>query len=117
MSQTVPLNPGLSATVVLDANGNGTVTIGPTIPGTAWQVSGVGVLVNGGVAVNVPTFTLYNGGPAPGNFLGGSYTGSNDSDTGLAITLTPGQILTGVWSGGDPGASATMSVNGTQTIG
>jgi hypothetical protein len=116
MSQTVPLNPGLSASVVLDVNGNGTVTLGPTIPGTTWNVTAQAVLVNNGVATNVPTFLLYNGAVSPGNLLGGSYTGSNDS-ADFAVTLTPGQILTGVWSGGDAGMLATLSISGTQVIG
>ena len=117
MSATYPLNPGLSAQVTLDGSGNGQVSIGPQIPGVSWTITGVAVLVNNGVATNIPEFFLYNGAAQPGNFLSGSYTGNNDADSELNVILYPGQVLTGVWTGGDPGKTAVLSVTGTQAIG
>lgn len=116
MTRTVPLPPSLSAQTVLSGSGAGTVQIGPTVPGSKWTITGAAVLVNGGVATNVPTFNLYLGGAQAQNFLSGSYTGSNDADSELNVILTPGQVLTGVWAGGDAGKTAVLSLTGTQDI-
>jgi hypothetical protein len=57
MSQAVPLN--VSASVTLNGSGNGQVTLGPGIPGTAWYPSGASVIVSSGNSV--PTLKLYLG--------------------------------------------------------
>lgn len=113
MSHTVPLN--VSVSVVLDGSGNGQVQLGPVIAGVSWQVTGEGVLVQPASTTVVSQFKLYLGAAQPGNFLGGSYTGDNNSAS-IPATLYPGQVLTGVWSGGNPGATATMTLTGTQSI-
>lgn len=113
MSRTVPLN--VSASVVLDGSGNGQVQIGPVIAGVSWKVTAEGVLVQPTSTTVVSQFKLYLGAAQPGNFLGGSYTGDNNSASIPAI-LYPGQVLTGVWSGGNPGATATLTLTGTQAI-
>ena len=113
MSQSVPLQ--VSASVVLDGTGAGQVQLGPQIAGTSWQPAAAGVLVAPVSASVVSLFKLYLGTAQPQNFLGGSYTGDNNS-AGLAVTLHPGQVITGVWTGGNPGATATLTLSGTQTI-
>lgn len=107
-SQVLQLDEGVS--VLLGATGGGTVTIGPKRVGQTWRVRSAGVQV----ATNTlePTAKLYLGGASPSNFLGGSYTGSNDSDNQLDVLLFRGQVLTCVWSGGDVGARATLSLYG-----
>lgn len=110
-----PLN--VSASVVLNASGNGTVTLGPTRPGVSWTPAIVAVTVNPTSATVTSVFMLYNGSAQPGNFIAGSYTGDINS-SGLALPpMFAGQIITGVWSGGNPGATATMTLTGTQSIG
>jgi hypothetical protein len=110
----VPLS--VSASVVLNASGNGAVTLGPARPGTSWTPASCGVLVAPVSTTVVSSFSLYNGAAQPGNFIGGSYTGDSNS-TGLTVSpMFPGQILTGVWEGGNPGATATMTLTGTQSI-
>ena len=113
MSRSVPLT--VSASVVLDGSGGGQVQLGPVVAGVSWQVTAEGVLVQPASSTVVSQFKLYLGGPQPGNFLGGTYTGDNNSAS-IAATLHPGQVLTGVWSGGNPGATATMALTGTQDI-
>jgi hypothetical protein len=98
------------ASTILDANGNGTARIGPRSSRQQWQVNNVAVYTSS--TVNVPTATAYTGTPSPGSSLGGTYDGNNDS-TGVSVTLYPGQQLSVQWLGGDPGASATVSVYGT----
>lgn len=113
MSQSVPLQ--VSGSVVLDGSGGGSVQLGPQIAGTSWQPTAAGVLVAPVSTTVVSNFKLYNGAAQPQNFIGGTYTGDNNS-AGLAVTLYPGQVLTGVWTGGNPGATATLTLSGTQTI-
>ncbi len=96
--------------VVLNAAGFGQVTIGPRRPLQTWRVTTVAVSVTTNVAE--PVFRLFLGNPVPSNLIGGSYSGSNDSDNQLSALLRSGNVLTGTWTGGDPGARATMSIYG-----
>lgn len=114
MSQTVPLSA--SAQVVLNGSGNGSVTLGPQVPGQTWFPSGTSVQVNPTSTTVVSQFKLYNGAAQPANFLGGTYTGDNNSDGLADCTLYCGQFMTGVWAGGNPGATATLVVSGTMSI-
>lgn len=96
-----------SAKTTLDASGNGQVSIaGPGVPVT---ITHTVIVVSS--AVKEPRFLLYVGGISPTQLRDTSYSGSQDvSDT--VHRLQPGQTLIGVWVGGDPGASATMNVDG-----
>lgn len=98
-----------SGSVVLSASGGGTVKIGPGRPGTKWHVKVLAVSTS--TAVAVPEARIYLGEPASGNLLGGTYTGSSDS-TDLDVWIYAGQKLSVVWTGGDSGARATVSVYG-----
>lgn len=112
MPSTIVLNENIQIT--LDGSGNGHVTIGPKNAYQVWAPSSAACNVSSNV--NEPTFRLYLGSGAGGQFLGGTYTGSNDS-TGLnGISLYPGQTLYGVWSGGDAGAVATLAITGTMEV-
>jgi len=114
MSLTVPLS--VSVRVTLDGSGNGQVQIGPTLAGTSWiPPLSVGVLVAPVSTSVVSQFQLFNGAPQATNFIGGTYTGDNNSAV-VGIPLELGMVLTGVWSGGNPGATATMTVSGMQQI-
>jgi len=99
--------------VVLDSSGNGTVKIGPAKASERWRVRTVAVSTS--TAVKVPVASVYTGFLAPGNLLGGTYTGSNDSDD-VDVTLGPGSFLTVAWQGGDAGATATVSVYGDRLV-
>jgi len=89
----------------LDLSGNGAATF--TAPNGTLDVEHVRVTV----ATNVkePTATLF----IDGIEFEGSYSGSNDQ-TDSAFTLTAQQQLSCAWVGGDPGATATMIIRGTQ---
>src|ERR1035438_1913430 len=94
---TIPLN--VYASTVLNGAGTGTVAVmvAPVSDSTISQ------------------FSLYNGAAGAANFLGGTYTGDNNSDD-VGVTLYPGMVLTGVWITGNPGAKATMVVTGMQKV-
>lgn len=95
-------------TVTLDGSGNGVVRVAPKM--ADWEVTRVSISVSS--ATNEPTFKMYENGISEGDFLEGTWTGSlNTSET--RHPLRNGESLLGVWSGGDPGASATMVVRGT----
>jgi hypothetical protein len=112
VSRTVPLNA--SGSVTLNGSGNGQVALGPSLPGTAWYPTGASVIVSS--SGSVPTLKLYLGSVGQSNFIGGSYTGNNDTASVSAITLYPGQVIIAVWAGGDSGATATVVLTGTMTI-
>jgi hypothetical protein len=81
----------------------------------SWQPSTIAV----SVATNVAEAqcNLYLGiGPFPGSLLGATSTGSTGDSTDCSATVWPGQELIAVWTGGDPGSIATMSVFGTKTV-
>lgn len=98
--------------VVLDANGNGTIRLQPSSNRVFWHVTGVSVRTT--TNVKEPTAQVYLGAPG-GNSLGGTYTGSNDSDQILA-DVYPGQFLSVVFSGGDAGATAFAYLYGTVSV-
>lgn len=110
MPTTKPLK-GAYSSVTLDASGAGTVDIlVPTLQ--TWQVFRVAVQVTSNVLE--PTARVYVDSLGPGNFLAGTYSGSNDSSD-ENLTLMPGQHLLCQWTGGDAGAVATLSVFGLVT--
>ena len=105
-----------SASVTLDASGNGTASTGPQV---AEYWDGLSVAVSVATAAAEAGCSLYLGsGLSAGELLGQTATGSSgdtyqEASGDLLVQL--GQKLTAVWKGGDPGALATMSVFGTKT--
>jgi len=113
-SLQVPLS--VSASTVLDVNGNGQVQPGPQLAGVSWSPSNVGIVVTPVSTTVVSTFKVYNGAAQDQNFIGGTYTGDSNSSAISVPDMHPGSVITGVWSGGNPGATATMTLTGTQNI-
>jgi len=105
MGATFPLSE--TATVVLNASGNGTIQMGPNRLGQTWKPSIVAVGTS--TAVKVPIAEVFQGSTS----LGATFSGSNDSNTLTDITVYSGQKLKIVWTGGDVGAVATASLSGT----
>lgn len=101
----------VQARVTLNAAGAGTIKLGPTSTRQTWHVTNAAVSVSS--ATNEPTATLYMSSRA--SQLGGTNTGSNDS-TDLDVTLRGGYIICD-WAGGDAGAIATLSLQGSVHIG
>jgi hypothetical protein len=112
--QTLPFST--SNSVVLDASGNGTVGVGPISSGEVW--SDVSAACH--VATNnlEATCRFYVGtGPTPDNFAGGTSWGSTgDSGFSSGQTAVIGQQVWAVWSNGDAGATAYLSVTGTKQV-
>ncbi len=107
----LPLN--VTASVVLDASGNGTASVGPTAQGETWLAGyTAGVLTQETAITSEAQCRVYCG----GRFIGGTTWGS----TGDASTTTPqlatGQVVEAQWTGGDPGATAVLDVTGTKSV-
>jgi hypothetical protein len=110
---TRPLN--VSVSTILNGPGKGTVSAGPSMPGVEWYPSTVAVTVSPVSTTTISQFALYNGAAGAANFLGGTYTGDQNSDD-ISVVLYPGMVLTGVWTLGNPGAVATMVITGTMKV-
>lgn len=101
-----------SASVTLDSNGNGTVQL--TVPiGVTWNLTVAAVSTS--TAVLNPTCSIYMGPtPTPDNLIDATYTGNQDATGKVAgFPLTKGQSIWAVWTGGDVGAVATLSLFGS----
>ena len=118
-----PLGEDIFASVVLDANGNGTAVVGPKRVREHWQLTFAAVSVTFPTGQTAPTkeaqCSLYQGaGVSPGHLISQTATGSSGDTCGLGgIDLQSGGTLIAVWTGGDAGQTATLSAGGTYTIG
>jgi hypothetical protein len=119
-----------TATVVLDGSGNGTARISPGQPGgpgsgvgagrnsgLLWNVTGISVNVATNVleasAKTYVSYGIQSAGLA--DFQGQTQTASTGDTNTINATLRPGDWITVVWTGGDPGQAATLKVFGTVT--
>lgn len=111
--RTLPLN--VKAYATLSGAGAGTASIGPLSPGEQWSDLTVSV----SVATNTAEATCrtYAGAAAtPGYFCDGTTWGSTGDSTTNVGTVRVGGNVFAVWSGGDAGAKATMTISGTRTV-
>lgn len=109
----LPLNA--KAYVTLDGNGNGTAYTGPLSPGEVW--SGLTVSVSVATNVNEATCSIYGGAAAtPGYFADATTWGSTGDSTTNVGTIRVGGNVFAVWTGGDPGARATVTITGTRQV-
>jgi hypothetical protein len=103
------------AYVTLDGSGNGTASAGPQSPGEQWSdlVASVRVATN----VSEAICSVYAGAAAtPGYFAGATTWGSTgDSTSDLGTVLVGGNVFA-VWTGGDHGARATLTITGTKLV-
>lgn len=99
---------------MLDGSGNGQVVLGPKRVREYWELSYASVQAS--TATTEANCTLYLGiGAVAGRRISGTATGSSGDTCGFANTkLQPGQTVVAVWTGGDPGATATLAVVGTK---
>lgn len=104
-------NLTIGSTVVLDATGSGTVTLGPDNGPANWQVSGGVTQTSRPGRAPIPRVQLYLDVVDPSNSLGVSYDGSYGPFSG-DLTMSRGQHIIAVWTGGQAGDRATMTING-----
>lgn len=112
------------ASGLLDASGNGLAVCGPSGVGNIWTPAQVAVSTS--TSDSTPIAFLYLGpllplaalqalmNTAQVTQLGGTSNGANDSIGLNGVQVPQGQALIVQWLGGDPGATATMTVTGNQ---
>lgn len=118
MGTLLPLSENVS--VKLNAFGDGTAKLGPTGHGTIWEPEVASVRVNGPVT-NEATCQIFVGhDPTADNFVDATATGSTGDSTDNVGTrgahMRTGNFIWAVWSHGDVGAIATLTVTGTVNL-
>ena len=101
-------------TVTLDASGNGSVVLRPGNAHESWTITST-VVRQLTTVVKIPVCQTFVGssGVLGGQAVDTTYTGNNDSSDTL-IEVNEGSFLTVVWTGGDVGSQASVSVRGTR---
>jgi hypothetical protein len=109
---TTPLNQFDNC--ILDASGAGTCMLEPPGGAVVWQIGVAAVQTV--PAVLVPTVKIYMGPSATAPYLvDGTSTGDLDATSLVAaFPLQAGQKIFAVWSGGDVGATGTLSIVGVE---
>jgi hypothetical protein len=104
------------AIVVLDGSGNGTAQLGPQIVKEHWQPGSATVAV--ATNVNEAACALYLGSsPQSSTQLAQTSKGSSGATCALSGDMPSGYKLFAIWTGGDPGSTATLRVTGSRSIG
>lgn len=114
---TLPLSE--SGEVTLDASGNGTVQIGPDGSGETWLPTIASVKCSSNTAE--AACKIYAGHHVSDqNYIDGTLSGSTGDSTGniagIQVAVTRQRYVWAVWTGGDPGAQATLRLSGTKEI-
>ena len=103
--------------VVLDGSGNGTVKIGPLSDREVW--SPAIAFVQASSAGKEAIATVYMGHDTSNSYkVDASFAGSSGDSTARVAgrTVRSGQYVLCTWTGGDPGATAILTVNGTKDV-
>lgn len=106
-----------TATVILDGSGNGYCQLGPLSARETWTLSSVHVICSS--ATNEAVCRIYIGnGVFDSNFIDGTFTGSSGDASSVmdGMTVSVGDAVYAAWTGGDAGATATLSVVGTSVV-
>lgn len=107
---TVQITPQTST--VLDSNGDGSVTLGPTATSQVWTLSVIGVRCATNMQESICQIYL-------NNVLVGTTTwgSTGDADTDISYTLRPGQVIEAVWTGADANTTAYLSFVASYEVG
>lgn len=113
MPEPIRTNLSLGSTVTLSASGAGTISLGPdSARGPAnWHVTGVIVQTNRPGQAPIPRVVVYLDQQSASGTQGLSYDGSF-AQGACDLTLSRGQKLICVWSGGQSGDLASFTVTG-----
>lgn len=104
-----------SAWVTLDANGDGRLELGPDSGPPYWNVTKVNVYTDRPGLAPVPSCAVYLDTEDDNGRQDATYDGSKDAME-CDIDVQRGQHLIAVWSGGQAGDRATMSVTGWKDV-
>lgn len=104
-----------SAHVTLGASGSGRLELGPDNGPPYWNVTKVVVLTSRPGLAPVPQCSVYLDAEDTNGLLDSTYDGSKDA-TDVDVDVQRGQHLIAVWTGGQAGDVATLSVTGWQGV-
>jgi hypothetical protein len=96
---------------VLDAAGNGRVELGPDKGAPYWNVTKFMVNTNRPGQAPIPRCTVYLDEESTRGKQGSTYDGSND-ESDCDLDVSRGQHLIAVWTGGQAGDIAELSISG-----
>lgn len=112
-----PIGNGV-ATAVVNAQGQAVAFVGPSGLGTRWYVKKGDISTTTG-ANDTSTCQIFIGPSVAGmdQFSAGqSYAGGGDTFGLAGEDLQPGWYITAIWSGANPGDTATLRVTGDQVV-
>jgi hypothetical protein len=106
-----------TSSVFLNGSGNGTVQLGPLTAREVWYPDGCSVKANN-TPTNEAVCQIFVGNTATqDNFRDASFTGSSgDATDKIAGKLSKGSYVFAVWTGGDAGVQAYLTVTGEKEI-
>lgn len=117
MVTTVAADLNESASITLDGSGNGVAKISPSgtrYSGYQWRPINLYVSatthVKDASAIAYVSYGVFS--QTPNDAIGSTITGSSGDTCGMTQTLKPGDWVSVKWTGGDPGAVATMRITG-----
>lgn len=100
-----------TVSVTLNGSGAASAQTGPTLTNEVWTVAVASVSAS--TNTNEATCKIF----ACGSFVDGTTWGSTgDSTSNFSAPVYGGQFVLAVWTGGDPGAVATLVVSGTRQV-
>lgn len=109
---TAGLYGPISQSVTLNGSGNGQVRFQAT--DKKLEINNLSVLVSS--ATNESIATVYKNNVGSQYRLSGSYAGSTGDSNNDTVYLNQGESLYVVWTGGDPGATATATISGFASV-
>ncbi len=101
-----------TAVITLDGSGGGTARLGPLSQREApWRVISASVKANNNPTDEAVCQIFFGNDTTQSNFRDNTFTGSSgDATDKVAGSLQMNQYVFAVWSGGDPGVQATLTV-------
>lgn len=109
MTATVRLDIGTN--LVLDGTGYGTIRLAPS--GERWEIDRMHVRCSS--RTNEARCIIYRGHIRRDLVVDATYSGSSGDTTDTRIYLEDGEAIHVEWTGGDSGATATVSLSGLRT--
>lgn len=97
-----------SGSVTLDGDGSGSVRIAPS--GRDWVINYLTVRTSSNA--KEATASLYENYIGDDYLIDASFTGSTGDTTDTTIPVRDGYAVVIAWTGGDPGATATVTYSG-----
>ncbi len=94
---------------IADVNGGGQIDVSPS--SGDWVINAA--TTSSSSATKQPTADLYRNGTTQQCRIDGTYTGAKDTVRGLGV-FQSGETLTCIWTGADPGAILTLTLDVTQ---